>query len=416
MPGNITSSGNDLFVSGDFTTREMPRLVAAMHNTVAKLGYKDLTLDFSECTSAFPGPMLALVARSQVYWKDGVDIKLSVPKLEQLKRLFLNANWAHLIDPHTYTESKYKGFRQVPAIRYVDGKQQHDSVSKVLDILLSALTEFDRSDLIAIEWALNEITDNVINHSQSAVGGFLQVTNFQTKNRRVEFAVCDAGIGIPASLKPSHPELHTDQEALDRAIREGFTRDTKAGQGNGLYGTWRITELSGGSFEIYSGYASLTCSSLHGLHIRQEQVPFNGTLVVSSINYAQPVDLSKALMFKGRGHIPTDYIELHYQEDDVGNIQFTLAEESSGFGSRAAGDPVRRKLLNLVRVISKGRIVVDFSDVPLISSSYADEIFGKLFVELGPIEFSRHFDFKNVDPLVRQLIDKAITQRATSPH
>jgi len=34
-----------------------------------------------------------------------------------------------------------------------------------------------------------------------------------------------------------------------------------------------------------------------------------------------------------------------------------------------------------------------------------------MFVELGPLEFSQRFGFRNIDPLVRQLIDKAVTQR-----
>ena len=92
----------------------------------------------------------------------------------------------------------------------------------------------DRADLRAIEWAINEITANVINHSRSPVGGFVQVTNFPGVSRRVEFAVCDAGIGIPETLRATHPNLPTDQEALDRAIREGVTRDKDIGQGNGL--------------------------------------------------------------------------------------------------------------------------------------------------------------------------------------
>jgi hypothetical protein len=55
--------------------------------------------------------------------------------------------------------------------------------------------------------------------------------------------------------------------------------------------------------------------------------------------------------------------------------------------------------------------VVDFSDVLLISSSYADEVIGKLFVELGPLEFMSKIQLKNVDNLVKNLIDRAIDQR-----
>ena len=47
----------------------------------------------------------------------------------------------------------------------------------------------------------------------------------------------------------------------------------------------------------------------------------------------------------------------------------------------------------------------------LVLSSYADEVFGKLFIELGPVEFMKKVELKNLDPLVKGLIDRAIMQR-----
>jgi hypothetical protein len=64
--------------------------------------------------------------------------------------------------------------------------------------------------------------------------------------------------------------------------------------------------------------------------------------------------------------------------------------------------------------ISK-KVIVDFRDIKLVSSSFADEVFGKLFIELGPLEFSAKLELKNIDPIVKLLIDRAIVQRmATS--
>ena len=411
MIGHIASKGNAIQVEGPFTTVEMPRLIAAMHKTVSVRGYKDLTLDFSRCTAAYPGPMLAIVARSQAYWAEEVDISLVLPTDMKLRNLFINANWANLIDIRGHPESQYRGYRHVPAIKFKDGNEQHQAVSKILNAVLGALSDFDRADLRAIEWSINEISDNVINHSKSGVGGFIQITNFTGNAKRVEFVVSDAGIGIPASLRQTHPELKSDAEALDAAIREGVTRDKSFGQGNGLFGTWRITQISGGKFEVYSGHGWLISSKQHELRIGNQPIPYNGTIVIGTLRYAQPVDLSDALEFRGRKHTPVDFVEVEYETDVHGNIEFSLTAESAGFGSRAAGERVRRKLVNLARLSEAGKIVVDFDEVPLISSSYADEVFGKLFVEMGPIEFAQTFTFKNIDVVVRQLIDRAVAQR-----
>jgi hypothetical protein len=88
-----------------------------------------------------------------------------------------------------------------------------------------------------------------------------------------------------------------------------------------------------------------------------------------------------------------------------------MAGEAASFGSRVAGEPVRTKLENLIRMNGARRVLVDMSDIPLISSSFADEVFGKLFVLLGPLLFAQALEFRQISQTVRSLIDKAIMQR-----
>jgi hypothetical protein len=106
-----------------------------------------------------------------------------------------------------------------------------------------------------------------------------------------------------------------------------------------------------------------------------------------------------------------DFVETHYEQNDSDEVQFTLKTEATSFGSRLAGTPVRNKLVNLVRMCPGQRIIIDFTDVPLVSSSFADEVLGKLFMELGPMTFAQRLDFRNLSSIVRQLTDTAIAQR-----
>jgi hypothetical protein len=101
--------------------------------------------------------------------------------------------------------------------------------------------------------------------------------------------------------------------------------------------------------------------------------------------------------------------KLGYQ--DLGEkLIFEVAKEVEGFGSREFGRRARAKIDNIL--VDKGAVIeFDFSDVPLVSSSFADEVFGKLFVDLGAMDFMRRCTFKAVDPTVRRLIDRAISQR-----
>lgn len=409
-PFGLESNGNRLSISGHLGTRDLRRVLAAMHNLTSGRGYQDIELDFSACTAAYGGPILAIAAQTKRYQIGGLDVDLTLPKDDRLNRLFLNTNWANLIDPRRYDPGTYRGVAQIPAMQFRSGQDQYESVTAVTQKILSALSDFDRSHLKAIEWSLNEITDNVINHAQSPIGGLLQITNFGREQKIIEFSVCDAGIGIPASLRSGHQEIRSDHEALDKAIREGVTRDKRVGQGNGLYGSWRITQISGGSFEIHAGNASLS-SWPDALHIRPEQIPVTGSLIVARISYAQALSLEQALKFGGKSHDPVDFVQVNYEEDEEGVVVFPLAREAQGFGSRAAGMPVRQKLKNLLRICNGKRIGVDFADVTIISSSFADEVFGKLFAELGALGFMKAFEFRTVDSTIQGLINKAIEQR-----
>jgi hypothetical protein len=251
----------------------------------------------------------------------------------------------------------------------------------------------------------------VLVHSQSPVGGFVQVSTFQRNRKRVSFIVADAGIGIPQSLREGHPEISSDVDALDKAIREGVTRDKAIGQGNGLFGSYQICSHSKGFFQLASGYGRLRFEDRSGLRISTERVPYDGTLLVAEIDFSVPHLLEEALQFGGKIHSPLDYVESHYEDTEAQRILFKVAEESNSFGSRVAGTPLRNRLANLARMCSNQQIIVDFNDVALISSSFADEFVGKLFVELGPMTFMRRFKLIGLSLTVQQLIDRAISQR-----
>ena len=56
-------------------------------------------------------------------------------------------------------------------------------------------------------------------------------------------------------------------------------------------------------------------------------------------------------------------------------------------------------------------VQVDFSGVPVTSSSFADEAFGKLFLQIGPMQFMQRIKLINMVDTVESLINRAIQQR-----
>lgn len=409
----IARDGNRINFGGEFGSADLHRPLASIHQAV-NAGFQDIVLDFSSCTAAFAGPMLALSAQVLRLRENRIDFELVLPSDSRLERLFRNANWAHFIEPRHYLESAFRGHTQVAATQFKNPAEQNRAVNRIVNAILGAIPDLERSDFAALEWSINEVTDNVIVHSESPIGGLVQVSTFSRNQKRVEYIVADAGLGIPATLRSGRPNISSDTEALDWAIREGITRDQSIGQGNGLFGSYEICSHSGGRFQIESGHAKLFYAPGPGLSIRNEQVPVEGTVVIAQIDFSSPKLLEEALRFAGKKHTPVDFGETRYEQMTSEDLIFPLREEARTFGSRASGTPVRNKVQNLLRMCPTQRILIDCSGISLVSSSFADELFGKLFVQLGPLAFMQRIVITNIEHTVRSLVDRAITQRTAT--
>lgn len=411
----VIREGNIIKFNGPYRDADLHAPLACLHHAVNDYGYKDVVLDFSACTETYPGPMLALCSEILRLRSEMIDAQLVFPDKPELARLFQNANWAHLLEPRAFDASRFRGHTQIPATQFTNPTEQFDAVNRIVNAILGGIPDIRRENFAALEWAVNELTDNVIVHSQSRVGGLVQVSSFKRTSKIVEFTIADSGLGIPATLRSGGDFVGSDTTALDRAIREGVTRDKSIGQGNGLYGSYQICCHSGGALQIESGHARLLFRpDPHGLEIRDQRVPVKGTLVIAKINFSDPDLLRDALNFSGKSHKPVDYIETKYEGVHDNIIHVVLKNEAQSFGSRVAGTPIHIKLQNLVQMCPGQPIEIDFSGVPLVSSSFADEVFGKLFVKLGPLEFMQRIRFKNMEQTVRMLIDKAISQRVST--
>lgn len=352
--------------------------------------------------------MLPLSSYATYYRLNQYNFELVEPEDPVLRRLFINTNWAHFINPQKYGQNDRRRSNNLPALQFRDGDAQHHVVNRAMDTLMETIRVGNRNQLKALEWALNEITDNVLNHAESPIGGILQIQSSPAKNR-VSFYVADAGLGIPSTLRKSITSITSDTDALDRAIREGVTKNPSTNQGNGLFGTFKCCEASNGSFSIISNHAVLQYDE-KGLAVRFDRVPFRGSFISATIDYSTEGLLEKAFVFKGRIHEPAnDYIDMHYEQVED-KIVFKMLDEVEGFGSREYGRRARTKIDNIL-IDKRNSILFDFEGVPLISSSFADEVFGKLFFEFGTLEFMRRCSFQSVDPTVKKLIDKAIAQR-----
>lgn len=405
----ITRQDNRIVVTDAIAFDDVRRYLAFLHDANERKGYPDIILDFSACRRVYASAILPIICRVMQLRPRGVDFELVLPADGKIARLFTNSNWAHLIDPNTFEVSNFRGYRHIPATLFDSSSLQHDLVDSAVDAMLRSLEGIERGDLAAIEWALNEITDNVLNHAASTFGGIVQLATYRDR-KKIELVVVDGGLGIPDTLRSLYPK-QPDYELLREATREGVTRSRERFQGNGLFGSAQMGASSGGHFRLHSGRGELKMDSSQALILRNHAIPFAGTLVDFCVSFSQPDLLQRALVFGGALYHPTDYVERQFEADTGEPIRFVVAEHAKSLGTRASGAEVRSKIANILHLIPGARVQVFVSGIRVLSSSFADEVFGKLYLELGAVAASERIEIVGANENVAGLIRRAVTQR-----
>ena len=102
-----------------------------------------------------------------------------------------------------------------------------------------------------------------------------------------------------------------------------------------------------------------------------------GTIIDFQLDCTKEISISKAL----GGHEPVN-IRLEDMETGNESIRYKMFEMSSGTGTRKSGERIRNDISNIIKETGKV-IEIDFEGISVISSSFADELIGKLVLEYG---------------------------------
>ena len=80
----------------------------------------------------------------------------------------------------------------------------------------------------------------------------------------------------------------------------------------------------------------------------------------------------------------------------MSNIEvIKLSDYGKSVGTRELGAQIREKALPVIK--TSRQILFDFSSISIISSAFADELFGKLYDELGETVFKNHVKVNKFD-------------------
>lgn len=130
----------------------------------------------------------------------------------------------------------------------------------------------------------------------------------------------------------------------------------------------------------------------------------HGTIVDFQLAAKNPVSLAKALNYDHQN------LFLESLETADGEHAIEIRQQAGGAGSRAAARELRTFVVN---ILNEGApfVVLDFAGQAVVSSSFADEVIGKLVLEMGFIAFSNRVRLRNMSPTVANLLDRAIALR-----
>ncbi|MFD0993778.1 ATP-binding protein [Tenacibaculum geojense] len=141
----------------------------------------------------------------------------------------------------------------------------------------------NNKDLIPLSSNMDEVFNNVFDHSRSPVTGYI-ITQYYPKNNKISFSVCDFGIGIPTSInndKASKEEKPLeDWKAILKSLERGFSiNSTPRNRGFGLSNILELTETSNGKLLILSNNGFVEKSAGKMYVSGEVDFDFSGTLI-----------------------------------------------------------------------------------------------------------------------------------------
>ena len=290
---------------------------------------------------------------------------------------------------------------------FTTAEEQNDLVREMLEIALHGAI-LARGVLDALTWGINELMDNVLVHAQSPIGGLTQCV-YSAQRKSVSFTVVDTGRGVLRSIREGY-NANSDEAALRLAVEEGVTRDREVGAGRGLTGALNITKASRGRFLLHSGSAYVKLRNNKIWSEGKQGWRHRGTIVHFELSTQREIDVARALW-----GVPLEsHLRLTYEDDDL-QMRFRVALDAQNFGNRATGRRLRNKLTNMYGEFRGKRLIVDFSGIPLVSSSFADEFIAKFAVRIGTAAFEEKVGFVGLSDINRLAIEQSCERRFRAP-
>ncbi|MEH1847776.1 MAG: ATP-binding protein [Nostoc sp.] len=323
---DVWREDNVIFIRGLTHPRHASQFIKVIYHA-RKCNYESVIINMNGVSGVFPNACVPIAAAIQYYKDSSLNILVEKQsyKLENAhfnKPLLATSD---VLNAQKYFLSKIWEFN--------NDKMVFELVSALVKAIVEKV-ECSAGVLQGFEWCLNEVMDNVLQHSRAS-RGFVMV-QVHAESKRIAVCITDTGIGIYGSLADSKHKPKSAVDAITLAVKEGVTRDSSIGQGNGLWGLFQIVKNNSGRLSITSGQGSLF---IRGDETKTfDDIPYidknhKGTIVDFQIDASQIIDITNAL----NGFKPVN-LRLESLENDTGEHHIIVREYAHGTGTRRAAE------------------------------------------------------------------------------
>ena len=269
-------------------------------------GYEKITFDLSKLKFVTPSGLCYLIASIQtltnIIGKENFEIIM--PNNNSTNNYLTRMNFLETLglkdDNYINKNDCSNRVIELQKISMTD-RCDWQITENLTNVLESQLPVNNQGILKAVSYAIGEIVDNTLRHSQSPIGGYICAQTYPNKNK-LEICIIDCGIGIVESLKVEndvHKEkiskFKSDSEFIQYSIEKGVTSKTqqKFGEtghsGEGLFFTSEFIKENNGRMKVISDNGMLLIDSKVGIQLSETQHHWQGTIVMLEFNLDVPV-------------------------------------------------------------------------------------------------------------------------------
>jgi hypothetical protein len=240
-------------------------------------------LDLSSYTFVTVHGLVGAACLLQGYHDEGTPLEFTPPISEDVGRYLSRMRLGSIVDE---TCGWPLGSLDLPAVRahprddvLVELRRFYSErdLEGLGDLLWQRLEgKIDSGSLNALFNSLLELGANVVQHSECE-SGFVAAQSYGvgTGDERIDLALGDAGVGIPATMTRYQPP--TDLDAVELAMQRDYSGTGEPGRGQGLAEVLDLASALGGNLQCHSGRGRRFANRHRATSTVASQLP--GTLV-----------------------------------------------------------------------------------------------------------------------------------------